>query len=134
MPTSKPEHTPLRPAHTALVCGEYGDHSGDVIGCCHVCGLMLCRGHANYLPRRGVAKWRILHRFGTVDRHEASPLVCGDHAPPFGARPGLPDTPTPRTGVQRGLRRFQLWTRLSSLFRRNKAPRREPPPAHSRRG
>ena len=133
MPTPKPSSS-IHPARTPLVCGEHGDHSGEVIGCCHVCGLMLCQGHANYLPRRGMAGLRALHRFGMAEEQEASPLVCGDHAPPFAARAGLPSAPVRRSGVQRGWRRFQLWSRLSSIFRRNKPPRREPPPAHSRRG
>jgi hypothetical protein len=133
MPTTKPTPS-IHPAQTPLVCGEHGDHTGEVIGCCHICGLMLCRGHAHYLPRRSMGGLKVLHRFGMVGTQDAVPLVCGDHAPAFAARPGVPIVSAPRPVLEPPVRKAGWWSRITSFFRRSPRTRREPPPAQSRRG
>lgn len=121
----------IQPATTPLVCGEHGDHTGEVIGCCHICGLLLCRGHANHLPTRGMGGLRRLHEFGVVNQHEAAPLVCGDHAV-FGARAGVPGV-LPIVQPRENLLR-KWWIQIQTALRPRRSARRQPPPPHSRRG
>ena len=133
MAPSSPD-LPIERASIPLACGEHGDHRGDIIGCCHECGLFLCEGHANFLPQRRFLGLRILHRFGIVEEREASPLVCGNHAPAFAARAGMPAASPKRSRIAREGRKARLSFPLASLIKRDNRPRRQPPPPASRRG
>lgn len=71
------------PSTPLLSCGAQASEHGPVVGCCHVCGLLLCQRHAHYLPHT--------RHFGVVDGQGARPLVCGSHVG-FAGEP-LPESP-----------------------------------------
>ncbi len=73
---------------TLIKCGAGGAEHGPVIGCCYLCGLLLCEQHVMHLPRT----WQL----GTVDQVAPLPLVCGDHAG-MAAKKGLPLRNAPAT-------------------------------------
>ena len=128
MPTTH-EDPPYPTANPSLVCGEHGNHNGDVVGCCHVCGLLLCEAHVYHLPKFGMFV-NVLHRFGNVNYHPANPLVCGNHAP-MGAIAGLPGLRVEGSNPRRWFRKQRLRARIALNPR---TPRRRPPPPTSRRG
>jgi hypothetical protein len=73
------------PHNEVLKCGVSASEHGPVVGCCHVCGLLLCEQHLFH--NLGSA------RFGRVEGKGAMPLVCGVHRA-ASARPGLPRSDT----------------------------------------
>ncbi|MBA3534188.1 MAG: hypothetical protein H0T73_19885 [Ardenticatenales bacterium] len=83
-----------------LECGADGIHEGSVIGCCHVCGLLLCRAHL-FHQTRGT-------EFGEVEHRKAYPITCGEHAG-YWSRKGMPTAVS--AAERRQGRRFNLFRR-----------------------
>lgn len=104
MPRAKKESHP-ESAHFA--CGAEGEMHGAVVGCCHVCGLLLCEQHLFYQPRT--------RTFGQIEGQATTPLLCGQHRTAL-SREGWPPPPAAKERQRR--RRFSFLRRPTRRSKR----------------